>query len=258
MRSIILECSHRAVEYTDLVEGVENWEEWDISRPTTEDPHGPKRTDREEKFLWYILNELDKDEFKQEKKKQAKKARTIANARKKMNVGKCQPSIGEMLKPKPSQSSNLAPVLLPVVRGADTGHACGNRPGWKSSQAGAIGRVSEPVTNTQEQPTSVSKDGESAAKPANSEVASNSKPASEGGSRANAQTGTMCNNVLKSVSRDAESASSPANSEVPSSSSKQASRDVEITSSPAKSEVSSSTKPASEGGSRANTHTSTK
>jgi hypothetical protein len=218
MRSIIIESSHRAVEYADLVGDVKGWEEWDSqdsSRPTTEDAQISNRTDREEKFWWYILNELDKDEFKNEKMKQAKKARTIAKARIKMNAGKSQPSISEMLKSsKPPQSNSLATLTVPVVIGADTGSAYGTRPGWKSSQAGAIGRVSEPVIISDNHPTSISRDGENTSKPANSKVPSINKPESEGGSRANAYTGTMCNIVMKSASKDVENTSSPASSDV--------------------------------------------
>ena len=211
MRSIVLESSHRAVEYADLVGDVKDWEEWDSQenfRPTTEETQISRRTDREEKFLWYILNELDKDEFKNEKKKQAKKARVITKARTKMNVGKNQPSISEIFKPpKPAQCSSLATPTLPVVIGADTGSACGSRPGWKSSQAGAIGRVSEPVTISDNHPTIKSRDGENTSKPANPEVSNINKHDSEGGSRANAYTGTMCNTVLKSTSKEVEKAS---------------------------------------------------
>ena len=67
------------------------------SKPT-EDPHQhPKRSKKEERQLWAILAELDKQSYQNEQKAQAKKLREIARARKKMGVSKNQPSISEKL-----------------------------------------------------------------------------------------------------------------------------------------------------------------
>ena len=53
----------------------------------------PRRTEREEKFLWAILEELDKEEARKVKKAAAKKANEVEKARKKLGAGRSQPSI---------------------------------------------------------------------------------------------------------------------------------------------------------------------
>ena len=94
----------RAVELVDLTEGSEQWEEWESSQTPiplddgTEDPaQQSRRSRKEERYLWGILAELDRELSRQEAKEQAKKSRIIAKARKKMGVGKNQPSIFEKL-----------------------------------------------------------------------------------------------------------------------------------------------------------------
>ena len=104
MRELVRECTHRAVELVNLTEGADQWEEWDSSsspncqQDGTEDPpQQPIRTRKEERYLWGMLAELDRELSRQENKEQAKKLRMIAIARKKMGVDKNQPSIFEKL-----------------------------------------------------------------------------------------------------------------------------------------------------------------
>ena len=101
MREVLKECAHRAVELVDLTEGADLWEEWESNSsqlpsqgPGTEDPHQQEgRSRKEERFLWAMLKEIDKEMAREEKKEQAKKARVIATARKKMGADKTQPSV---------------------------------------------------------------------------------------------------------------------------------------------------------------------
>jgi hypothetical protein len=78
-REILKELANSAVSLADMSVGVAEWEEWQGE----EVHHFPKRTEREEKYLWAMLRITDKDLAREEKKIQAKKDRVVANARKK-------------------------------------------------------------------------------------------------------------------------------------------------------------------------------
>ena len=94
------------MEYAEQMEGVDKWEEWEPlanHEPGTEDPLcNPIRSEKEEKYLWAVLKELDRETHRQEKREQARKLRVIAKARKKMGVGKSQLGIKEMFHNKQS------------------------------------------------------------------------------------------------------------------------------------------------------------
>ena len=68
------------------------------------------RSSKEERYLWAILNELDKEEYKNEERIQAKEQGVVASARKKMGAGKNQPSMKQMfLAPnKPTHPGNCS------------------------------------------------------------------------------------------------------------------------------------------------------
>ena len=108
------------------MEGVTAWEEWDGG----EESIMPPRSEKEEKYLWQRLREIDMELAREEKRAAKKKSKAVANARKRMGVGKDQPSI---LKSLASQCSSSAP---------GKGLTCSSRSGWKSSQGAAASEVS--------------------------------------------------------------------------------------------------------------------
>ena len=180
VRELVKECSHRAVEQVELMEGVEQWEEWEyISNPNprTEDPHGkPRRTDKEESYLWAMLKEIDKELSKHEKKEQAKKLRGVAKARKKMGADKSQPSIDGIFRSKNSKVARLASSPCP--------------------------------TQVQVQPRSISRPESEGGSRVNTHTGTKcnivSRLECEGGSSVHTQTGTQCNTV-KDEAREAAS-----------------------------------------------------
>ena len=93
-RELIIEQVSLATTLAELSVGVAEWEEWQGE----EVHHFPKRTEREEKYLWAMLRIIDKELAREEKKMQAKKDRVVANARKKMGADRKQPSILESIR----------------------------------------------------------------------------------------------------------------------------------------------------------------
>jgi hypothetical protein len=67
MRELIKECTHKAVELASLTEGAATWREWQSG-----DVGEPSIPTKEEKYLWWILTELDKEDAKKEKKQKLK------------------------------------------------------------------------------------------------------------------------------------------------------------------------------------------
>ena len=57
----------------------------------------PVRSDKEEKYLWAMSTEVDRELAREEKKMQAKKYRVVASAKKRMGVGREQPNTLESL-----------------------------------------------------------------------------------------------------------------------------------------------------------------
>ena len=95
-RQILREVTGRVVELSQDLEGVAEWEEW-------EPEHSVRaRSSKEERKLWYILEELDKADYKAEKLKMKKEKAKVAKARAKMGVGRKQPSILESFGAKSS------------------------------------------------------------------------------------------------------------------------------------------------------------
>ena len=96
-RQILREVTGRVVELSQDLEGVAEWEEW-------EPEHSVRaRSSKEERKLWYILEELDKADYKAEKLKMKKEKAKVAKARAKMGVGRKQPSILESFGAKSSK-----------------------------------------------------------------------------------------------------------------------------------------------------------
>ena len=92
-RELIIEQVSLATTLAELSVGVAEWEEW----------HGeveqqlPVRSDKEEKYLWAMSTEVDRELAREEKKMQAKKYRVVASAKKRMGVGREQPRTLESL-----------------------------------------------------------------------------------------------------------------------------------------------------------------
>ena len=52
----------------------------------------PSRSEREGKYLWSMLKEIDKEMARESKRMQAKKCREVSKARKRMGVAKSSPA----------------------------------------------------------------------------------------------------------------------------------------------------------------------
>ena len=98
-RELIKECTHKAVELASVKERAATWGEWEsryVGEPSLSIPT------KEEKHLWWILTELDKEDAKKGKKQKLKeklkKAKKVTMARKKIGADKCQPSILDRMK----------------------------------------------------------------------------------------------------------------------------------------------------------------
>ena len=59
MREILKECTQKAVELASLTEGAATWGEWESKESGERES---VRTDKEERHLWWILTELDKED----------------------------------------------------------------------------------------------------------------------------------------------------------------------------------------------------
>ena len=91
---LVREVANTAATLACLMEGVANWEEW----KGKECDKVSKRSEKEEKYLWQRLREVDIEMAREEKRSMIKKAKVVATARRKMGVGRGQPSILESLR----------------------------------------------------------------------------------------------------------------------------------------------------------------
>ena len=146
-REILKECSHMAVDQAELLRGAEAWEEWQEEDSTAV---GRSMSKKEEKCLWARLDELDKEQHKNNQKLQAKKLRAVASARQKMGAGKNQPSMQQMFLASSKPASK--PIKAKVAAGSDKAPMCAPRSGWKSSQGGVTsgGSVIAQCPNSQD------------------------------------------------------------------------------------------------------------
>jgi hypothetical protein len=99
----------------ELMLGVADWEEW----LGETQPKGPRRSEREEKYLWAMLRVLDKESAGEERRLKVKQKKVVAKARKRMGVGKNQPSILDIMKSRasrvvPQPTSRAVPQPLPA------------------------------------------------------------------------------------------------------------------------------------------------
>ena len=124
VRELLKEVANSAVAVAELLEGVADWEEWSESQQEI----FPRRTEREEKYLWAMLRILDKESAMQTKRTLLKKKRAVDNARKRMGATKSQPGILEAIK-----RSSATP---------EQGLTCSSRSGWKNNQGAAASKVS--------------------------------------------------------------------------------------------------------------------
>ena len=152
------------------MEGVTAWEEWDGG----EERILPARNEKEERYLWQRLREIDMELAREEKRAAKKKSKAVANARKRMGVGKDQPSILKSLARKSSSSA------------LGKGLTCSSRSGWKSSQGAAASVVSGEDLQPEDEGDASQKCQEDDAS-----LESSNKPASEGESSVNTHTGSL-------------------------------------------------------------------
>jgi hypothetical protein len=83
---ILRELLSSVVEMVSLLEGPGLWEEWEEEKSKTEERS--KRGDKEERWLWKMLDECDAQQAKEDKVKIKKQKRRIEQARNKMHIGK--------------------------------------------------------------------------------------------------------------------------------------------------------------------------
>ena len=107
MRELLREVANSAVTIADMMEGVTEWEEWQGKE--VQQCVFPKRTEREEKYLWAMLRIMDNESASQAKRDEVKKKRLVANARKRMGADTNQPGILDALKLKKSSSTGVMP-----------------------------------------------------------------------------------------------------------------------------------------------------
>ena len=118
VREMLREVANSAVMISGLMEGVAEWEEW---REEQQD-NFPRRSEREEKYLWAMLRILDKESANQTKRALLKKKKAVDNARRRMGATKTQPGI------------------MAAFMSSATAEKCplgSSRSGWKSSQGAA-------------------------------------------------------------------------------------------------------------------------
>ena len=91
---LVREIANTAASLACLMEGVANWEEWNGE----ECVKVSKRSEREERYLWQRLKEIDSELAREGKRVIKKKEKVVATARRKMGVSVKQPSILESLR----------------------------------------------------------------------------------------------------------------------------------------------------------------
>ena len=174
---LVRELANNAATLACLMEGVAAWEEWNGG----EERIMPPRSEKEEKYLWQRLREIDMELAREEKRAAKKKIKAVANARKRMGVGKDQPSILKSLARKSSSSA------------LGKGLTCSSRSGWKSSQGAAASVVSGEALQPEDEGDASQKcQGDSMkCQEDDASLESSNKPASEGESSVNTHTGSV-------------------------------------------------------------------
>ena len=190
-REIVKEVANTAATLAELAEGVAEWEEWQEE----EEHQVSKRSEKEERYLWQRLNEIDKELAREEKRLKAKKARAVANARKKMGVGKEQPSILDSIRGR-------SDVLKPGGEGG----------GCVRAQTGSMSNiVKDEASQGSKNEVSLVR-GRVASLGGDSDASLGAtrlvKPVLEGGSCVHTQTGSMSNTVRNEVENHVEKSNS--------------------------------------------------
>ena len=91
---LIKELVGNVVEMMELVAGTELWEEWDQPQPDEQVEN--RRTQKEEKWLWKMLDECDIRQAREAKRNIKNQKRKVEKARKRLKAGVDQPSIVDM------------------------------------------------------------------------------------------------------------------------------------------------------------------
>ena len=90
-RQIFREVAQKAVEVSDYMTGADTWEEW---KEEVEEEHKSKRSENEERRLWRMLEECDREQAKEDEGKSKKEKKRVVQARMRMRVRKDQPTHG--------------------------------------------------------------------------------------------------------------------------------------------------------------------
>ena len=87
-RSILKEVLESNVEMVELMTGVDRWEQWEVEPAVVEEMS--KRSQKEERRLWRMLDECDKEQAKEEERKVKRERKKVQQARTEMKVGNDQ------------------------------------------------------------------------------------------------------------------------------------------------------------------------
>ena len=139
-REILKEVANSAVDIAEMLEDAKKWEEWEGK----EDAQTPRRSEEEEKCLWYMLKEVDKKVAREEKRAKAKKTKEVAKARKRMGVGKEQPSISDRFKAKNGVANPTTSNRTSMVPLVTLGQSNGSTSISPVKQGGIGGRMNIP------------------------------------------------------------------------------------------------------------------
>ena len=94
-RSVLKEVLENAVEMSKYMRGVESWEEWE--EEATVEVETSKRSLIEERKLWRILDECDREQAKGEERRLNRERKKVQQARLRRKTGKDQLSMKEMM-----------------------------------------------------------------------------------------------------------------------------------------------------------------
>ena len=70
-REVLKDVANKAVELSEMMKDAKEWEDWDGEEATLV----PRRSEEEEKYLWSMLKEVDKEVAREEKRAKAKKSK---------------------------------------------------------------------------------------------------------------------------------------------------------------------------------------
>ena len=167
------EIANNAVEQAELMEGVAEWEEWEVKRVK---PRGGK----EERELWRELDEMDKLDYRMCKAKKKKEATKVAKARIKMGANSKQRSIKDIMSVAQLRSTNNTKSKT------EGGRCVAAQTGSKSNTVHFPNLVTVPVLERESQSGGENK----------------LEASGEGGGCVIAQTGSVSNTVYKTYQKN--------------------------------------------------------